>query len=125
MRLTAIELTEAQKEALVDLLVLGMYADATLTSAEDDYLQRLLDTFEFSSEYTRQSFADAAFTRTRGYCASPALTCDYVEKLARSFQSVEARRDVYEALEELLSSDGGATDEEGRMLSLVREAFGL
>jgi uncharacterized tellurite resistance protein B-like protein len=36
---------ETQSQALMDLLVLGMYADHNLDSAEDACMQRLLDRF--------------------------------------------------------------------------------
>jgi uncharacterized tellurite resistance protein B-like protein len=123
MRSISIEHNEAQKQALVDLLILGMYADHNLTSAEDDYLQRLLDSFDFGSDYARQVFVDAAFTRTRGHTGSTDSIREYIEQLAQSFPSAEERQQVYEALDELLSSDGAITDDEKWVLRLVREVF--
>jgi hypothetical protein len=125
MRSVSIELTEAQKQALVDLLVLGMYADHNLSAAEDDYLQRLLDTFEFSSDYSRQAFIDAAFTRTRGHANSLESVGAYLEELAGQFPSAEDRRAVCEALDELLASDGGVSTAKNKVLSLVREIFAM
>ena len=63
------ELSEGQKQALMDLLVLGMYADHNLSSAEDACVQRLLAQFKFPSEYDRQQFSDAAFTRASRHTA--------------------------------------------------------
>jgi len=43
------EFTQEQKQALFDLLVVGMYADCNLASAEDDRGQKVLDAFQFGS----------------------------------------------------------------------------
>jgi uncharacterized tellurite resistance protein B-like protein len=123
MRSISFELSESQKRALTDLLIIGMYADHTLTSAEDDYLQRLLDSFEFPSDYTRRVFVDAAFARIRGHTASSESIRAYVEELAQKFPCPEERREVYEAMDELLSSDGVMSEEEKRVLRVVRELF--
>jgi uncharacterized tellurite resistance protein B-like protein len=125
MRVLATTLTNAQKQALVDLLVLGMYADHRLASAEDDYLQRLLDTFQFSSDYERQGFVDAAFTRASRRSQSPEAIRSYVAQLAANFLSTQEGQIVYDTLEELVTSDGGPTAEERQMLSAVKQAFEL
>jgi hypothetical protein len=123
MRLGAAQLTDGQKQALVDLLVVGMYADHNLTAAEDAYLERLLDTFNFDSDYRRQHFVDAAFARTSRCSESVDAARAYIQGLRKNFSSREERRQACEALEELLTSDGKATNEERRILSLVRELF--
>jgi hypothetical protein len=125
MRVVTAALTESEKEALVDLLVLGMYADHKLESVEDDYLEELLDTFQFSSDYERQTFADAAFTRASRHADSLEAIRKYVVELSKCFSSSETRRGVYETLDELLTRSGFLSAEENQMLSVVREAFGL
>ena len=57
------DFTAGQRQALMDLLVLGMYADRNLASAEDVCVQRLLASFNFQSDSERDAFSDAAFTR--------------------------------------------------------------
>src|SRR5579863_7237134 len=52
-----------QKQALLDLLILGMYADHKLTSNKDARIDQLVDSFTFPSDYERDQFSDAAFTR--------------------------------------------------------------
>jgi hypothetical protein len=125
MRVVTAALREAEKEALVDLLVLGMYADHKLESAEDDYLEQLLDTFQFSSDYERQTFADAAFTRASRHADSLKAIREYVVELSGRFSSQETRRAVYETLDELLTRNGFVSAEENQMLSVVRHEFGL
>ena len=117
--------TVEQRQALMDLLVLGMYADRKLTSSEDACVQKLLDSLQFSSDTERDRFSDAAFTRTSRHTGSAAEISAYVNELAKQFPSPDVRKTVYERLNELLTSDGRITTEESQLLAALRTAFGL
>ena len=118
-------LTDTQKQALMDLLLVGMYTDHNLSSAEDACVQRLLDSFEFSSDYERQQFSDAAFARARQHTVSTEAIRAYVTQLTSRFPKPEERRSIYDTLDNLLTSDGRVTSDESQLLRLVREAFQL
>lgn len=117
--------TDKQKQALLDLLVLGMYADHNLASAEDACVKRLLDSFQFASDYERDSFSDASFTRTSRHTESPDAIRAYVAQLAPNFPTREVRQSVYDALNDLLTSDGRVTTEESQLLAALKAAFQL
>ena len=109
----------------MDLLVLGMYADRNLSSAEDKRLQKMLDQFGFESDYERQSFSDAAFTRVTHHTGSADAATAYVQKLAAELSSPGSRRRAYDALADLLGSDGSVSAEEQKLLDRVKSAFGI
>jgi uncharacterized tellurite resistance protein B-like protein len=117
------KLSEEQMQALADLLVLGMYADHNLTSAEEACVGRLLDTFVFSSDYERQRFCDAAFTRASSHANTPDSIRAYATQLAVRFSTKESRQSAYATLNDLLTSDGKVTEEESQLLAVLREAF--
>jgi hypothetical protein len=123
MKLT--DFSKEQKAALMDLLILGMYADRNLASAEDACVQRLLDSFQFPSESERDNFSDAAFTRTTRHTVSAEAVRVYVDELATRFNSFETRQLVFTRLNELLTSDGRVTTEESHLLAAVKSAFRL
>ncbi len=117
--------TEKQSQALMDLLVLGMYADHNLASAEDDCVQRFLDRFHFKSDYDRQLFSDSAFTRISRHTGSlDAIRVSALE-LAANFTTQAAQRSAYDMLDEVLTSDGRVTSEESKLLAVIKEAFKL
>ena len=118
-------LTDKQKQALMDLLVMGMYADHNLASAEDVCVQRLLASLQFPSAYERDSFSDASFTRVSRQTGSTESIQAYVTQLAVNFPNRELRQGVYDTLAALLTSDGRVTTEENRLLSAVKAAFQL
>jgi hypothetical protein len=115
--------TEAEKLALLDLLVLGMYADGHLAAAEDARIQRLLDTTAAQSDDAKQKAVDASATKARRLGSSPSSVREAVVEIAGSFPRPEARRRVCDALEDLLSSDGNVTDREREFLAEARDVF--
>ena len=119
------DFTNEQKQALLDLLILGMYADRNLASAEDACVQNLLASFQFPSDFQRDNFSDAAFTRTSRHTSSPDAVRAYVADLAKRFPTPEIRRTVYDRLNSLLTSDGRVTTEESQLLTAIRAAFSL
>lgn len=115
--------SEPQSQALMDLLVLGMYADHNLASAEDACVQRLLDRFEFKSDYDRQQFCDSAFTRVNRHSGSLDAIRAHAIELAAQFATKPAKSSAYDMLDDLLTSDGRVTSEESKLLAAVRGAF--
>lgn len=120
-----VELTTDQRQALMDLLILGMYADRNLTSAEDACVQKLLASFNFLSDSERDAFSDAAFTRASRHTGSLEAIQAYVKELASRFTTFDMRRGVYTKLNDLLTSDGRVTTEESQLLAAVKTAFNL
>ena len=117
--------TDEQKKALADLLTLGMYADGNLDLIEDEKARSVLNTIEFTSESARQYFIDDSFTRARRYGDSTETTRKYVAKIAKNFTATPQRRQVYNILEDSLSSDRQIADKECELLTIVSEEFGL
>ena len=117
--------TDQQKQALVDLLVLGMYADGNLDLIEDEKVRKMLDTIQFSSDSTRQYFIDASFARARKHGSSPESARNYVAEIAKHFSTPALRRQIYTALEDSLTSDRKMADKECELLLVVSEEFKL
>ena len=80
---------------------------------------------KFPSEYDRDQFIDASFTRARQHLGSPQSTRDFVADIAKHFTTPDIRRKAYSDLEELLSSDNKVVDKESQLLAIVREEFKL
>ncbi|HEY1663046.1 MAG TPA: hypothetical protein VGI03_11565 [Verrucomicrobiae bacterium] len=119
------EFTDQQKQSLVDLMVLGMYADGNLDLIEDEKARRVLDSISFSSDSARQYFLDASFARARKNNISLEATRKYIGEIVKNFPTPAMRRQTYEALEDSLSSDRKIADGETKLLVAVYEGFGL
>jgi uncharacterized tellurite resistance protein B-like protein len=117
--------TDQQKQSLVDLLVLGMYADGNLDLIEDEKVRHVLDSIQFSSDSTRQYFIDASFARARKHSGSATTTRSYVSEIAKTFPAPAMRHQVYNALNDSLASDHKMADKERELLVVVSEEFKL
>jgi len=117
--------TDQQKQSLVDLLVLGMYADGNLDLIEDENVRQVLDSIQFSSDSARQYFIDASFARARKHSGSAKTTRSYISEIAKTFPTPAMCRQVYSALENSLFSDRRMADKECELLVVVSEEFKL
>ena len=118
-------LNDQQKQTLLDLLVIGMYADGKLADAEDAKIQGVLRTIQFSSDSARDQFLDASITRARRHLDSPTARRDFVADIAAHFPTQELRQKAFDDLEELLASDNQVVEPETRLLAVVKEEFKL
>jgi hypothetical protein len=117
--------SDEQKSALLDLLVLGMYQDRHLASAEDERIKLLLASFDLSSDYARQQFLDASFGRVTKHPQTPEATRSAVFDSTAQFKTEAQRRQALDTLAELLASDNKVTNEENRFMVIVEEALNL
>jgi hypothetical protein len=117
--------TDQQKKALLDLLILGMYADSKLADVEDRKIESVLDTIKFSTGSERKKFMDSSVTRVRQHLGSPQAAHAFVADVAKHFPTPDSRWKAYADLKELLASDNKIVDQESQFLGIVKEEFKL
>ena len=115
--------SQQEKEALVDLLILGMYSDGHLASAENVRIKKLTSELGLPTDYERQLFLDAAFNRARQRQTGAGSAREGISELAPLFASESHRKEACQALEELLGSDHQVTESEQNFLNSVRTVF--
>ena len=107
----------AQQRALLDLLILAMYADGQLTTVEDEQLQKLLTAFGHTEEFNRQREFDAAVTRVRPFVQSIQKAKEQALLLAEAFTSRSQQKQVYQAVQQIMTSDQHVSSWESTLLS--------
>jgi nicotinamide mononucleotide adenylyltransferase len=117
MDINIIGFSAAQKRALFDLLILAMYADGHLTNVEDEQLQKLLAAFGYKDEYDRQREFDAAVTRMRPFAQSIQQAKDQALLLAAAFTARSQQKQVYAAVQQIMTSDKHVSTWESTLLS--------
>jgi uncharacterized tellurite resistance protein B-like protein len=121
--MTIKDFTDEQKQALLDLTVLAMYADAHLASAEDQRVQRLLGVMGFETDYDRGKQYDASVSRVSRNSQTAESARLYAGTLVLSFVTREQRRLVQDTLTDVVASDSHVSPQESGLLSLVRESL--
>jgi len=117
--------TKPQLQAFLDLLMLAMYADGQLRSAEDERVERLFSAMGLAPGYDREREFDASVTRVRLHTQNADALRKHAVELARRFSSSDQRRTVYDLLKDLMSADDQISTEENRLLSALRQVFQL
>jgi len=114
-----------QKQALFDLLILAMYADGHLSSAKDEQLQKLLVGMGFVEEPARQREFDAAVTRIRPSVQSIYKAKELALGLADEFTLRPQQKQVYAAVEQIMTFDNNISTGENTLLMELRMKFRL
>lgn len=117
------EFTIRQKEALLDLILLAMYADGHLAGAEETRVLGLLSAMGFDSEYDRARQYDAAVTRIRRQAGTANSAAAYVTTLVTAFETPEQSHAVEEVLDSMVVSDRHVALQETDLLSQVRQTL--
>jgi hypothetical protein len=116
-------LTDPQRKALLDILILAMYADGHLDLGEDARLERLLASMGVETEYDRDRVLDDSITRLRTYSQNPQVARTHAVQLAQSFTDPEQCRGVYQLIEQQVNSDTSVAPAEHEFLSAMRAAL--
>ncbi len=125
MNIDLSDFSAAQNQALFDLLILAMYADGHLTTHEDDQLQKLLAAMGFSEEPDRQREFDAAVTRIRPSIQSIHKAKTLALLLADAFTLRTQHKQVFAAVEQIMTFDNNISTWENTLLSELRMKFRL
>ena len=115
----------AQQRALFDLLILAMYADGHLTTFEDKQLQELLAAMGFTTEPDRQREFDGAVTRIKPSIQSVWKAKELVLSLAGAFTERSEQKQVFSAVEQIMTFDNHVTHWENTLLMELRMKFRL
>jgi hypothetical protein len=117
--------TAPQRQALLDLAMLAMYADGHLAAEEDQRVAGLLTAMGFSTDYERTSEYHASVARVRQHLVSAQETLQHATTLASSFNAPAQKRMVHDFVRELVASDRRVAPQEGALLSALRQAMNL
>ena len=117
--------TATQQRALFDLLILAMYADGHLTTFEDEQLQKLLAAMGFNDGIDRQREFDAAVTRIRPSIQSIYKAKELALGLADEFTLRPQQKQVFAAVEQIMTFDNNISTWENTLLSELRMKFRL
>jgi phosphotransferase system IIB component len=115
----------AQQQALFDLLILSMYADGHLSTVEDEQLQKLLAAMGFTDEIDRQREFDAAVTRIRPSIQSIYKAKEQALLLAAAFIVRSQQKQVFVAVEQIMTFDKHISTWENTLLMELRMKFRL
>ena len=115
-------MTQAQREALLDLLILSIFTDSHLSLKEDDTLQASFESVGWDALKPREIFICNSMNRARKASDSDAATTTYVSSRAASFTDAASQATALRLIQSVLAGDG-ITPSETAFLDRIRAAF--
>ncbi len=115
-------MTQQQREALIELLLLAIYTDAHISLTEEEALERAVTEQGWDSPYPKSLFLGKAAAAARAASESEVATTAFINERAAFFNSEPVQAVAYSIVHQVLSPDGIA-DSEHAFLSLLSQAF--
>ncbi|MGF1512470.1 MAG: hypothetical protein ACFB5Z_02065 [Elainellaceae cyanobacterium] len=118
------QLSQTQKEATIDLCLLGMYADHSISLAEQDFIEDESITLTWESGVSFNGYVQKATAQVRDAQDDPEAMKALLQRIGDRLGSDESKRVAVNELEKLLQADGVVKTEK-EFLSQVRAALSL
>jgi hypothetical protein len=113
-------MNQKQREALVDLLLLGMFADGSLKVSDDQKLLSVIQEIGWESYQTPDLYFQSAIAKAREASDTEAGTRFRLKKINEGLASDDVRLLAIERLEQFLNLDGEPGLEESKFLELAK-----
>lgn len=115
-------LEQAEREAIIDLLHFAMYADKSLSQAEDKYIDGFIETLSWESGVSPELYVNRSIADARNVLGNEAAAADFLGSLKTRLPRREARAKALNLLSALLQSDG-ISDQESSLYGQVKLAL--
>jgi uncharacterized tellurite resistance protein B-like protein len=117
-------MTQKQREALVDLLLLGMFADGSLKVSEDQKLLSVISEVGWQSYQTPDLYLQSAIAKAREASDTEDATRRRLERISDNLATAETRKQALNYLTQFLGVDGAVDAAESQFLELAKTALG-
>ena len=116
---------QAQREALLDLLVWAMYADRHLALPERKAIRQHAEDMDWDSPTDPATYLDEAVVRLRELLGDDAAEATHLRSISVRLGTPDMRLLSYRACQELTAADGERRPEEEAFLARVANQFGI
>ena len=118
-------LTQPQREAVFDLLLLGMYADSNIKLAENTSVFSLTEQLGWESYQDRSEYAETATSRVRAANETDAGTSAFLAQLNIRLAEEDVKKLALGLLAKLLESDHQTLESEAGFYQKAQAIFGI
>ena len=119
------DLSQPQREAIFDLLLLGMYADGNLKLAENEQVFSLTERLGWESYQDRSEYSETATARVRTAIETDASLSVFLTKLSSQLGDDDVKKFALGLLVKLLDSDKQTLESEAGLYQKAQAIFGV
>ena len=117
--------SQQEREAIIDVILLSMYADNKLDLGEQDILHQHTGSLSWDSGTYVDIYVNQAIGVTRQGLATEEGTTRLIQSIADRLDSDDAKQRVMEICEKVLLADGVKTDDELSFQQELKRYVGL
>ncbi len=118
-------LTQPQREAIFDLLLLGMYADSNLKLAENTQVYALTEQLGWDSYQDRSEYSETATAHVRAANETNGATFAFLSQLGTRLGDDDVKKLALGLLAELLGADHHTVESEAGFYQKAQAIFGV
>ena len=118
-------LSQPQREAIFDFLLLGMYADGNLKLAENEQVFSLTERLGWESYQDRSEYSEMATARVRTAIETDASLLVFLTKLSAQLGDDDVKIFALGLLVKLLDSDKQTLESEAGLYQKAQAIFGV
>lgn len=116
---------QAEREALIDVILLAMYADNHLAIEEQEFFEAQKGRLNWNSQVDPELFVHDQTAKVRRAHEDPEAREQMLHSIRERLYSEKSVRHAYDICKEMLLSDGIQTDDETIFLETVRLYLGV
>lgn len=114
---------QTQTEAIIELLIMTMYADKSLTLEEDEAITKYIKTLQWKSPMSVEYYLGIATAKVRKAFESPEKVRSFLEDISNRLETVELKTQVLQICNQLAMADSEFSSQEREFLQLVTQVF--
>jgi hypothetical protein len=115
---------QTQKEAMVDLCLLGMYSDDLISLAEQDFMEDESTHLQWESGISFNGYLQRTIPKIRAAKDNPQTVKELLQNVGERLGNDDMKRKAGDELEKLLAADGIAKIEQ-EFLAEAKAAMGI
>ena len=118
-------LTQPQREATLDLLLLGVYADGAIRLSENERVYELLSSYGWESYQDVREYSQTAVSRARGALETPDALTIFLAGISARLADDGMKQLALALLAQLIEADETAAESEADFFQTAKTAFGV
>ncbi len=116
-------LAQVQREAIVDLLLLGMYADQHVAVSEQEFLTEAIGQMNWDKFYSSEIYFQRVVPTVREVLGNTDRTCRFLQNISARLDQVEVMKFAIEQFSTLIALEGVTEESEAVLFDAVMETF--
>ncbi len=118
-------LTQAQREAIVDVLHYCMYADKLITISENQFVAAKVKSFSWDPKISFEYYQGKSIGAVRLALDNKDARERFFASLKQRLATPELRKQAFELCQKLFMADGNKSEGESASQAVIRQGLGL